>query len=88
MTATADLLLAVRSNPLDPLIAVAEIPDGVTIDEHSVLTDASGRAYRYARGNHFERLASTAPFSQRWFFPLGQELHVLPPDTTMLHLTL
>ena len=88
MTATADLLLAVRPNPLDPLLAVAQIPDGVTIDEHSVLTDAAGHTYRYARGPRFERLASTAPFSQRWFFPLGQEVHVLPPDTTVLHLTL
>ena len=64
MPATADLLLAVRPNPLDPLIAVAQIPDGVTIDAESVLADASGRAYRYARGRDFERLAGTAPFSR------------------------
>lgn len=86
--ATADLVLTVRPNLLDPLAAVAVIPDGVTIDEHSVITDPAGHTFAYARARDFERLANTAPFSRRWFFPLGQEVHILPPDTAKLHLTL
>lgn len=87
-TITADLRLSARPHPYDPLVAVVEIPDGLLLDEGSRITDAEGHRYSYAREEDFERLVSTAPFSQFRFFPLGQQLHVLPPDTTLLFVTL
>ena len=85
---TADLLLRVRRHAFDPFVAVVEVPDGVTLDESSVLTDASGRTYEPMGGAAFARLAETAPFSMRRYFAMGPEVHVLPPDATLLHLTL
>lgn len=85
---SVDLRLISRPHPHDPLVAVVDIPDGLIIDEHSVITDEEGHRYTYASGRDFERLASTAPFSQCRFFPFGRQLHVLPPDTSVLQLTL
>lgn len=78
------LRLPVRPHPTDPFIAVAEVPDGVCVDERTVLTDEDGNLYTLIEERHFMRLAETAPYSDRRFVPKGRKVLVLPPDTTTL----